>query len=71
MYSFKYIYIYIYIKNRRKENHLRGYKTAPDITLRNVCYANQHPYYVWVRNTAQSFLEARVKRKSCSVLYYP
>ena len=50
---------------------MRGYKTAPDITLRNVCYANQHPYYVWVRNTAQSFLEARVKRKSCSVLYYP
>jgi len=35
------------------------------------CCENQHPYYVWVRNTAQSFLAARVKRKSCSVLYYP
>lgn len=35
----------------------------PDITLGNVYYENQHPYYVWVRNTAQSFLAARVKRE--------
>lgn len=49
---------------------MKGHKIVPDITLRNVCYENQHPYYVWVRNTAQSFLAARVKSKSCSVIYY-